>query len=114
MTPAQSDLIAHLPGEKLIRRGLKDYANGKKTIHSCPIRIAGPRLVRAGLIEQRPSPDVDAEHYLYYLLGETPADPYPRYNSLLRELVSFERALDHRLPRPKPTSSATSECQPPP
>jgi hypothetical protein len=40
----------------------------------------------------------DAELALYELLGKTEEDPYGRYNSLLRRLVSFEHALDRLAP----------------
>jgi hypothetical protein len=43
--------------------------------------------------------DLTAEHDLYALLGQEEGDPYSRYNALLRELVSFERALDHDFSR---------------
>jgi len=33
---------------------------------------------------------------LYRLLRQQGGDAYSRYNALLRELVSFESALDHR------------------
>lgn len=39
--------------------------------------------------------DLTAELDLYELLGQEEGDPYSRYNALLRELVSFERALDY-------------------
>jgi hypothetical protein len=39
----------------------------------------------------------DAELELYRTLCASGVrDPYGRYNSLLRELVSFEQALEHR------------------
>jgi hypothetical protein len=38
----------------------------------------------------------EAELKLYGLLKQEGGDPYSRYNALLRELVSFENALDQR------------------
>jgi hypothetical protein len=38
----------------------------------------------------------DAELELYRMLRQTGGDAYSRYNALLRQLVSFERALDRR------------------
>jgi len=38
----------------------------------------------------------EAELVLYRLLRAEGGDSYSRYNSLLRELVSFEQALDRR------------------
>jgi hypothetical protein len=39
----------------------------------------------------------EAELRLYALLCEREGDPYGRYNALLRELVSCERALEARV-----------------
>lgn len=43
------DLIAGLPGEAIIRRGLADCRAGDRTIAACLVAIAGPRLRRVGL-----------------------------------------------------------------
>lgn len=40
-------------------------------------------------------PDVTAELELYAILQEEPGGRLFPYNALLRELVSFEHALDH-------------------
>jgi hypothetical protein len=42
---------------------------------------------------------LEPERELYRLLREQGGDAYSRYNALLRELVSFESALDHRCRR---------------
>ena len=54
------------------------------------------RLARAGLLQKKPG-GTESERTLYRLLSMSGGDPYSRYNALLRELVSFEHALDHRL-----------------
>ena len=92
-----SDLLTGLPGEALMREGLADWAAGRRTIPACLVAIGSGRLHRAGLIP-RPAPlEVpDAEHQLYQLLRQAGGDAYSRYNSLLRELISFEQALDFR------------------
>lgn len=41
--------------------------------------------------------DAVAELELYEILMTEPGNPYGRYNALMRELVSFEHALDHWL-----------------
>src|SRR5208282_3130664 len=92
-----NDLIAGLPGEALVREGLDDCQAGRRTIAACLIAIARPRLVRAGLIpasvvSMLPEPELQ----LYRLLRQEGGDAYSRYNALLRELVSFECALDFR------------------
>jgi hypothetical protein len=98
------DSIAGLPGEALVRQGLADFQSSRRTIPACLVAIAGPRLYRAGLISQRASDFLrEPELQLYRLLHQEGGDAYSRYNSLLRELVSFEQALDHRQSRLKPT-----------
>ncbi|HYV96915.1 MAG TPA: hypothetical protein VE967_05635 [Gemmatimonadaceae bacterium] len=96
MTP--DDLIAGLPGETLVREGIADLAAGRKTVASYLAQIALPRLRRAGLVNETRLPlDEEPELALYGALGAEPGDAYARYNALVRELVSFEMALDHRL-----------------
>ncbi len=92
-----NDLIAGLPGETLVREGLADFKSGRLTIPACLIAIAQTRLRHAGLIGNEPGPISDgAEHRLYHLLRSEGGDAYSRYNALVRELVSFESALDRR------------------
>jgi hypothetical protein len=92
-----NDLIAGLPGEALVREGLADCQAGSCTIAACLIGIARPRLTRAGLIPAaRVSLRLEPERQLYRLLCQQGGDAYSRYNALLRELVSFESALDLR------------------
>ena len=92
------DLIAGLPGEALVRKGLADVYASRQTAEAYLVRIARPRLSRAGLLtdvlEDLPA---DAELCLYDLLRTQGGDAYSRYNALLRELISFENALDRRL-----------------
>ena len=93
----KTDLLEGLPGSALIREGLEDHRAGRQTIAACLVRIASPRLSRAGLIDAQVIHDQGMELELYQLLSGEGARAYSRYNSLLRELVSFEHALDHRL-----------------
>jgi hypothetical protein len=94
------DLLRGLPGEELIAEGLADLEQGRTTVAACLVAISRPRLERAGLLGSLPaSAPVESERVLYRLLREEGGDAYPRYNALLRRLVSFERALDHRLSR---------------
>jgi hypothetical protein len=91
------DLMSGLPGEELLREGLADFQSGRSTIPACLVGMAQPRLRRAGLITGEgagffPEP----ERQLYRLLGQEGGDAYSRYNALVRELVSFEQALDRR------------------
>ena len=103
-----NDLIATLPGEALVRAGLADLSAGRCTIAACLAAIAWPRLVKAGIIGDSPAaPVADPEFQLYRLLRGEGGDAYSRYNSLIRELVSFEHALDRRIRRRKPEMSAS-------
>lgn len=91
------DLVSGLPGEQLVRQGLADFQDGICTIPACLVRIARPRLSRAGLMPQSvPGQFSESELQLYGLLKLERGDAYSRYNALMRELVSFENALDRR------------------
>lgn len=97
----KGDLITGLPGEDLIREGLEDFRAGRSTIAACLIAIARPRLTAAGLIPaQGACLPKEPELELYRILRKQGGDAYSRYNALLRELVSFESALDRRFPEP--------------
>lgn len=92
------DILSGLPAEQHIRDGLADIENGRESISACLVRIACPRLLKAGILKSPPLPtEQDAELTLYELLRPEGKRAYSVYNSLLRELVSFEQALDHRL-----------------
>lgn len=96
------DLISGLPGEKLVRQGLADFDSGLSTIPACLVCIARPRLSGAGLMPKSdPGESSEDELQLYDLLKLEGGDAYSRYNTLLRELVSFENALDLRLQKTK-------------
>lgn len=86
-----------LPVENMIRDGLRDFAEGRESIGSLLVQIGAPRLRKAGV----PLPDKvdgDADRHLYNLLGKAHGnEAHAKYNSLIRELVSFERALSHRV-----------------
>jgi hypothetical protein len=62
--------------------------------------MAQPRLRRAGLIGGGGAGCIpEPEWQLYRLLGQEGGDAYSRYNAFVRELVSFEQALDRRQSR---------------
>jgi hypothetical protein len=85
-----------LPGEVIIRQGLDDLAAGQESIGSCLVQIGATRLRDAGL----PVPenvDINADRSLYRLLeAEHGTSAHSQYNSWIRQLVSFERALEGR------------------
>ena len=87
-------IIESLPGSELVRSGIEDLAQGLESVPALLVSIGAPRLRRLGLpIPERtiPSPELR----LYERLRQ--ADPdgaHSRYNSLVRRLVSFERAAE--------------------
>ena len=91
------DLIVGLPGESLVRQGLVDVYAGRRTVEAYLVSIARPRLSRAGLLTGDEDLMAEPELGLYRLLRAQGGDAYSRYNSLLRELISFEQALDRRM-----------------
>lgn len=93
-----ADQLTGLPGEELVRKGLVDLDAGEVTVEACLVSIASPRLRQHGLLTIKTALVPEAELTLYGLLGRTEEDPYGRYNSLLRRLVSFEHALDRLAP----------------
>lgn len=95
--PDLTELVSDLPGADRILQGVSDHQKNLHTIPSCLVRIARPRLCRAGLMEPSPQYDTHAELDLYQLLASEGNQAHSRYNALIRELISFEHALDHRL-----------------
>ena len=90
-------LLIGLPGGDRILDGLRDYRENRHTIASCMVRMARPRLANARLIEAMPPRDDGAELDLYQLLSHEGNQAHSSYNALIRELISFEHALYHRL-----------------
>ncbi|MDQ6940261.1 MAG: hypothetical protein M3119_08915 [Verrucomicrobiota bacterium] len=92
MIPAE---VVNFPGAELVLPGLQDAAAARLTIGSCLVSIARPLIETSELAKQFPSLTyfAEPERALYRLLCEEGGDAYGRYNSLLRRLVSFERAL---------------------
>ncbi len=97
MTSSSADILAGLPGAERVLNGLTDLRNNLHTQDSCLVRIARPRLAKAGFIEPWALNDDTAELDLYQLLCHEGAQAHSRYNALIRELVSFEHALDQRM-----------------
>ncbi len=95
-----ADAFAHLPGAALIQQGLTDVQAGRRTPAAWLVQIGSQRLARAGLpLLPEKEDGAHAEVQLYRLLRSQGGDAYSRYNSLLRELVSFEQALDFEMTR---------------
>jgi hypothetical protein len=82
-----------LPGNELIARGVTDLRAGRETVEALLVSIGASRLRTAGVSVPPaiPSP----EHKLYELLSRERSDgAHSAYNSLIRRLVSFERAAE--------------------
>jgi len=86
--------LSALPGHELIREGLADLENGRSSAAAWLVLIGAERLRKAGI----PVPPVvraNPEHALYELLASEDSDSaHSRYNALIRQLVSFERAAE--------------------
>lgn len=93
------ELTAGLPGEALVRAGLADLEAGRRTVPALVVAVAQGRFIRAGLLRSPSATHGDAELELYHELRREGGDAYSRYNALIRELTSFERALEGRLRR---------------
>lgn len=87
-----SEEIASFPGGERMLRGLEDWRGGLITVDSCLVAIAFGKFRGAGLVSGE-APFLQAELVLYDLLRKEGGNAYGRYNSLIRELVSFGRAL---------------------
>ena len=83
---------AALPGGDIIDKGLQDLRDGRETIAALLVAIGAPKLRRLGFKLPDHLPN-EPEDRLYDLLSKTDQDSaHSRYNSLIRKLVSFERA----------------------
>lgn len=91
-------ILDDLPANHLIRQGLDDLAHRRNTIEAYLVKIGSPKLRRCGVaVAASEEETLNADHELYPRLSrEHGNDAHRRYNALLRELVSFERALEAR------------------
>ena len=92
--------LTGLPGAEIVTKGLADIAAGADdTVDALLVWIAATRIRELGWPVPTPPPTEEAfELTLYRRLAAQPGcdDPYAAYNALLRRLVSFARAADHR------------------
>jgi hypothetical protein len=84
-----------IPGADLVAAGLLDLELGKLTQPALLVLIAAPRLRRLGFkIAEKNLPE-PCEHLLFGLLNkELGPGAHSYYNSLIRRIVSFARALE--------------------
>jgi len=86
--------LENLPGYELVSKGVDDLTSGVSSREALLVSIAASRLRENGVPVPR-SVSPEAELQLYRLLrSERPRDAYSFYNSLLRRLISFEKALE--------------------
>ena len=92
LSPAE---IMRWPGGERMLQGLQDWREGRTTVASCLVVIAFGKFRAAGLVTGE-APFQEAELILYDLLKKEGGNAYGRYNSLIRELVSFGRVLTRK------------------
>jgi hypothetical protein len=81
-----------LPGSDLVEAGIRDLGRGVYSVPALLVAVGAPRLRALGVAI--PTTPTRPEHRLYALLaGEDSDSAHGRYNTLIRRLVSFERAL---------------------
>lgn len=80
-----------LPAGDLVEQGVADLARGAETVEALLVSIGAPRLRSLGVSVERPVPDPERRLY-QHLAASDPDSAHGRYNSLVRRLVSFERA----------------------
>jgi len=88
-------LLNGLPGQELVDQGLKDLAHDRLSESALLLLVAAPRLRRLGIDVPPRHFDQPVEHVLYEHIEERlglAAHSY--YNSLIRRIVSFARALE--------------------
>jgi hypothetical protein len=86
--------LAVLPGEDLVRKGLRDLDHEIESIEALLVQIGASKLRSLGVDVPMATSTVPPEHRLYARLEEESGPAaHSRYNALLRRLVSFERAL---------------------
>lgn len=87
------DGFDRLPGAELVAAGVDDLRAGTESIAALLVSMGAPRLAALGL--DLPEPLPSPELRLYELLRREDEDgAHSRYNALVRELVSFERAAE--------------------
>lgn len=93
--------LAQFPGGALVERGIRDLGAGRQSTAALLVAIGAGRLRDAGVPVPRVAIE-DPELRLYELLAaDDPDSAHGRYNALLRQLTSFERAAEaatHRAP----------------
>ena len=96
----EPDLLEGLPGEDRVRQGLTDFRNERTSLAACVVRMADPRLSQARFLAPSSQRDVTEGIKLYRMLSESEGThAFSSYKAPVRELISFQHALNHRLTR---------------
>ena len=100
-SPLSQQVPDDLPGADLISAGVEDLRRGRFTVEALLVAVGAHRLRAAGLpVPTAPGWPKEPEFALYDAIGRAGvADSHAHYNSLIRRLVSFERALEARQSR---------------
>ena len=86
---------SELPGEDLVRSGIRDLAERRESEAALALAMAATRLRAVG-VDVPENIVADPGHRLYELLSDGDAgSAHSRYNALVRRLVSFLRASEH-------------------
>lgn len=90
--------IDGLPGESVVRQGLVDLERGALSPAALTLAVASGRLRALGIrLPDTVALPAEREIALYTALQRSgTADPFQRYNALLRELGSFLEAAEGR------------------
>jgi hypothetical protein len=103
---AQTNLEAALPGGDLVATGLNDLSQHRVTDCSLLVLIAAPRLRQLGIEIPDQFASEPFEHQLYSRLSERLGDAaHSYYNSLIRRIVSYARALEQEQSRQEADAS---------
>ena len=98
MTTTRPESI--LPGAELVEAGLADLALGRETDNALLVLVAAPRLRGLGIPVPASTSATPSEHRLYSRLEERMGTAaHSHYNSLIRRIVSFARALEQEQSR---------------
>ena len=82
-------------GEELVEQGLADLAGNRVSDYSLLVLIASPRLKTLGIHVPDSNFPRPYEHELFARLElRLGTDAHSHYNSLIRRIVSYERALE--------------------
>lgn len=83
-----------LPGGEILKNGLEDLGKSILSINAYLVLIGAPRLRRLGI--EIPDCEIkNLEHKLYDILEDRNLNSaHSEYNSLIRRLVSLERAVE--------------------